>query len=253
MRLGLLPTGTLRLQGDGMHLDIECGHPRYGELAKAYLQGGGSLALPVQLSAARDLTAPEVPWADSVDPAWPAWTPEPSNTLKLSAAEPESEGEALAKAVAARWNERESRGDEIPADELEADAATLAPFGWCLEFCGMDGWQARQCDPGRGDLMPGTACAAGKVLRLSAWVDPEDAAPIELSGLFDDQHPHLRSDWEDVRGLLKGKNQTTTPLALSQANVSQLTRREQVLNDLRAEMNRLFPLSAYGKLANARR
>jgi hypothetical protein len=145
MKACISPTGTLHLNGDGLHFDIERHHPAYPELAAAYLQAGGDLAEP-----------PE--------------------------AAPESDGEQLAKATAARWNEREANGDEIPPDELEADAKTLEGLGWCVEYRGMDGWAARPC---AGE--PGGVYSAGKVLRLSQWVEP---GAIKLSGLFDEQHPH---------------------------------------------------------------
>jgi hypothetical protein len=201
MKLALSPTGTLQLRGDGICVDVDRAHPSYPEFATAFLQAGGSLFVtePIPRRSEAELDAwgvthkPPQSWYeqdDNADPAWPQYHLDGDNLSdKLPVDDGQldspSEGEALAKAVAARWNERESQGDEIPPDELEADAATLAPFGWCLEFCGMDGWQARQCDPGRGDLMPGTACAAGKVLKLSAWVDPEEAVALSMGDLHE--------------------------------------------------------------------
>ncbi len=157
MKITLDPNGLLLHEAPGITTVIHRGHPAFSDLIKATGLNPQELA------------------PDDQGCGWPTYQPddEPDNAFARAEAEEDAEeGERLAKACAARWNEREADGDQIPVDELEADASVLEGLGWCVEFTGQQ-WVARPCAGVEG------CYSAGKVLKLSAWIDVEE--PIALS------------------------------------------------------------------------
>ncbi len=159
MKITLEPNGLLLHEAPGITTVIHRGHPAFSDLIKATGLNPQELA------------------PDDHGCGWPEYQPddEPDNAFARAEAEEDAEeGERLAKACAARWNAMEAGDDAcpVPVSQLEEEASVLEGLGWCVEFTGQQ-WVARPCSGPEG------CYSAGKVLKLSAWIDVDE--PIALS------------------------------------------------------------------------